>query len=142
MLDSALRWRELYTRVDVVDAVDFAGRPAWKVVMTPPSGRVETTYYHRVNHLLLGSDEIVNGQRGEMRVRTTVMAWRTFGPIRQPSRLDLTSEDRKLLVHIDDVEINPVIPVGRFDLPPEVKARLDGAQVLEAPEAPEAPPAP
>lgn len=139
MLDSDLRWRELYTKVENEGAVEFEGRPAWKIVLTPAAGPVDVEYYDRATHLQLGSDEIMRGQSGELRGRAKVEAWRTFGQIKQPTRVTLTSEGMTIVMSFDDIEINPAIPAGRFELPPEVKALIDGAK---APEALEAPPVP
>lgn len=127
MLDSDLRWRELYEKVEVVGAVDFAGRGAWKVVLTPAAGEPETVYFDRETHLELGSEQLSRGQAGEARTTSRYLAWGTFGPIKQPREGVVTGDGVEIRLRVKDVEINPALPAGFFDLPPEVKALRDGA---------------
>ncbi|MFI5461230.1 MAG: hypothetical protein ACHRXM_37980 [Isosphaerales bacterium] len=65
-----LRWKELYAKVECVGIEDVDGKPAYKIVLKPKSGKPSTEYYDKASHLLVKQTAFTAGPMGEITVET------------------------------------------------------------------------
>jgi outer membrane lipoprotein-sorting protein len=120
MLHADVKWRELYTKAELAGEVEFADRPAWKLLMTTPLGDVETHYYDRETKLALGKEEIAKTQMGELPTRSVYAEYKTYGALKMASRVIESTQGMDIEITIDSVELDPTLPADAFAVPADV----------------------
>jgi zinc protease len=63
-----LLWKDLYSKVECAGVEDVDGKPAFKVVLTPKSGKPVTEYYDKTSHLIVRQTAISATPMGEITV--------------------------------------------------------------------------
>lgn len=116
------RWRQYYTRAETEGEETIDGQPCYRVVMTPVEGNPETVFLskqdgwiikYKMTYLIRGQNVLVNLSMND---------YRSFGGILLPGKLIQKSADIDWIGTMDSVEVNPVIPRNRFNLPADVLA--------------------
>jgi hypothetical protein len=118
-------WRTLYTTVETVAAEPIDGKDAYKVVLTPKSGKPVTKWFDKESNLVVKSAVLSKSPMGEIPVESTVGDYRKEGDILQPHKLVSKVAGQELTITIDKVEYNAAIPKDKFDPPAEVKALMN-----------------
>lgn len=118
-------WRQVYSSAELTGVEDVEGKPAYKVMLTPKSGKPETQYYDKASGLLVRHQSIRKTAFGDIPVDVLLSDYRKDCGVKLPHALLQTVVAQKLETHIDSVECNAEIPAAAFAPPPEVKALLD-----------------
>jgi hypothetical protein len=119
MLDS---WRDIYTAATNVGSEDVAGKPAWKVEMTPKEGKPETLYFDKASGLLVRSTQTLATAMGEIPVESELSDYRTVDGVKTPFTMTQKAMSQVMVMHFEKVTYNADIPADRFALPASVKA--------------------
>ncbi len=119
-----LDWKKFYKSITTAGMEDVDGKPAYKVVLTPLTGKPETEYYDKANNLLVKQTATVATPMGEIAVQTLLSDYRKEGGILIPHQLQQSAAGQKFTITIESVEVNPVIPKERFEPPEDVKALI------------------
>lgn len=119
-----LDWKKSYKSVVNAGVEEVDGKPCYRVVMTPLTGKPETEFYEKESGLLVRQTAIAATPMGEIAVDARVSDYRKEGPLLMPHKLRQTLAGQTIEITIDTVELNPDFPKDRFDPPAEVKALI------------------
>jgi len=122
--DRMAHWREHLKSAECTGTADVAGKPAYRVVITPKVGSVQTSYFDKESGLLVRTEGTVNSAAGEIAVTSEPGDYRKVDGILTAftSRVSLLGQQRVLTV--DTLEQNVDLPADRFAMPAEIKAIL------------------
>lgn len=121
-LNANLEWRKLYTKVATEGVETINGEECYKVVMTPPEGNPEVTYFQKKSGLAVRMTTVGVTQMGDIPIDMLVSEYKNLGGILAPAKVTQKTGAQELTITMESVEANPSIPAERFDLPAEVKA--------------------
>lgn len=119
ILDS---WRALYSSATNVGSEDVAGKPAWKVEMTPKGGKPETMYFDKESALLVRSTQTLATAMGDIPVESELSDYRTVDGVKTPFTMTQKAMSQTMVMHFEKVTYNADIPADKFALPASVKA--------------------
>ncbi len=124
VFDRMAHWRDHVKSAECTGAADVAGRPAYRVVITPKVGSVQTFHFDKESGLLVRTEGTVNSAAGEIAVMAEPGDYRKVDGILTPftSRVSLLGQQRVLTV--DTLEQNVDLPADRFAMPAEIRAIL------------------
>ncbi len=127
--DGLAGWKRWYAKAECAGADTAAGKAAWKVLMTPKEGDVETWYFDQETGLPLEQSLTITNQMGSIPVQNYPSDFRDVDGVLIPfrSRQVVMGGLQTMIMSIQSVVHDVEIPPGRFDLPPEVKALRDKA---------------
>jgi len=117
-----LIWKQLYPKAELAGEVEFAGKPAVKVVLTAADGDVQTRYLAKDTLLPLGVQTVARTQMGQVPVEVEVSDWREVGGIKYPHRMQRKEGPQTIEVVIDKIELDPKLDPDAFAVPPEIQA--------------------
>lgn len=120
MLHAELKWRELYSKAELLGEAEFEGAAVWKLQMTTTLGDVETLYYDRETRLLVGKEAISKTQMGEIPTRSRYVEYQTYGGLKMPNKLVESTQGMDIEITMDQVELNPTLPADTFAVPADV----------------------
>jgi zinc protease len=109
-----------YAKADVVEIVDLNGRPAYRMVLSTPSGATETRLYDIESGLLVRTLAKLDSSVGEMMVTSLFTDYEDAPPIRMPMKLRQQLPGLSPESVMTKVEHNVELPDELFALPPEI----------------------
>ena len=119
-------WRTVYKSAEMSGTEEVAGKPAYKVILTPKSGAPETHYFEKESGLMIREQTVRKSAFGEIPVDVSIGDYRKeCGGVMLPHLMIQTFAGQKLEMKIDTVECNATLPSDAFDPPAEVKALLN-----------------
>src|ERR1700722_14446148 len=123
-LHAETRWQEFYKKAELAGPADVAGKPCYKIVLTPNDGGPETRYYDKSSNLLVKVTMPITTAEGTADMDTTLADYRDEGgtPVAHSITEKLPNLD--IVIKIASVKYNPDIPASRYDLPDEIKAAM------------------
>jgi hypothetical protein len=110
-----------YKSIEVVGQEAFEGTAAWKLKFTRPSGNTITEFYAIDTGLLIGQIASQVTPQGEIEARTVMSAYQQFGPIKQPTKINVSAGPQQMSMTTKSITFNDV-PDGAFALPDAIKA--------------------
>lgn len=113
-------WRELYPRVETTGEASIDGEDCYKVVMTPTEGSPETVYLSKKSGLGVKLTVTASTQMGDLPTETIFADYKSFGGILAPTRMINRAAGQEIVITIQSLEIDPVIPANQFDVPKEL----------------------
>jgi hypothetical protein len=126
-MNSTANWRKLYPKV-VTQGIEMVdGEECYKVVMTPAEGQPMVGYYQKKSGLQVKLTSVASTQMGDIPVELIASEYKDFGGILEPAKVTQKTGPQEFSITLDSVEVNPAIPPGRFDLPPDVRKLVDKA---------------
>jgi hypothetical protein len=117
-----LMWKDLYPKAELAGVVEFAGAPAYKVVLTPPEGEPQARYFAKDTLLPAGVQMTVDSQMGKVPVEMTISDWREVNGIKYAHKLARKEGPQTLEIVIEKIEHDPALDPATFALPPEIAA--------------------
>jgi len=88
--------------------------------MTPAEGQPMVGYYQKKSGLQVKLTSTATTQMGEIPVELIASEYKDFGGILEPAKVTQKTGPQEFTITLDSVEVNPAIPPGRFDLPPDI----------------------
>jgi hypothetical protein len=119
-MNSTANWRKLYPKVQNLGIEMVDGEECYKVVMTPAEGQPMVGYYQKKSGLQVKLTSTATTQMGEIPVELIASEYKDFGGILEPAKVTQKTGPQEFTITLDSVEVNPAIPPGRFDLPPDI----------------------
>jgi len=121
-LHGQTHWQELYKKAELAGSEDVAGKPCYKIVLTPKEGAPETRYYDKSSNLLVKITVPITTSEGTANVESTLSDYRDEGGILMPHTIAQKLPNLDILIKFASVRYNADIPDSRYDLPDEIKA--------------------
>jgi hypothetical protein len=128
-MNSTVNWRKLYPKVENQGIESIDGEECFKVVMTPAEGQPVVGYYQKKSGLQVKLTSVASTQMGDIPVELIASEYKDFGGILEPAKVTNKTGPQEFTITLDSVEVNPDIPPGRFDLPPDVRKLVEKAAV-------------
>jgi hypothetical protein len=124
-MDSMLHWREVYGEVKVEGEDVIDGKPCWRLVAMPPkASKPETMWFDKKSGLQVKSLSTLVTAMGELPIESLYQEYQDAGGIKVPRVLRQSMGPQTMITTITEVKVNPDLPEGTFDVPPEIKALL------------------
>jgi zinc protease len=124
-----LDWKELYAKVECVGTEDVEGKPAYKVVLSPKSGKPTTQYYDKTNHLVVKQTSTTNSPMGEISVDVYPSDYRSVDGILIPFTVTQKVLTQQIVMKMKEIKQNVEAPadLGRRPAPADapVKKKAD-----------------
>ena len=122
VFERMVHWKDTSTSAECTGVVDVAGKPAYRLVLTPKTGSAQTFYFDKDSSLLVRTETMTNSAAGQINVVAEPGDYRAVDGILMPfvSRVAALGQQRTLT--IEKIEHNVDLPADRFALPAEVKA--------------------
>lgn len=121
--DAMLHPPELVASIVTVARVEFDGRPAFKATVTYVTGETRDEFFDAENGLLLGTEGVSETPMGKVPMKITLRDYKTFGPIKQPTRVIQSALGFEQHFVIESLELNNVKPEA-LDPPPMIRAMI------------------
>jgi hypothetical protein len=124
-MDVDVNWRDLYTSAETVALEEVNGKPAYKVIVTPKNGPVETRFYDQESGLFVRLKIRPKTQMGEIDMVATASDYREVDGIKIPFQTTVAFAGQEIVTTTDKVEHNVEIPAETFALPDDIKKLLE-----------------
>jgi zinc protease len=118
-------WRSVYKSADLSGVEDVDGKPAYKVILTPKSGRPETQYYDQSSGYMVRHQSVRKTAFGEIPVDVSIGNYRKECGVVLPHSMVQSVAGQKIELQIDSIECNADLPADAFAPPAEVKALIN-----------------
>jgi len=112
-----LLWKELYAKVECVGIEDVEGKPAYKIVLTPKSGKPGTEYYDKTSHLLVKQTSLTAGPMGEISVDTFPSDYKAVDGILIPFTVTQKVLTQQIVLKLTEIKHNVDLPADAFRRP-------------------------
>ena len=121
---------KIWTKAETKGAVNFGGVPCYEIAVTggPGDGAL---YYEIQSGLTRGMMLTVETPMGKMPSTTMMSDYKEFDGVKIATRTDVEAMNMKQILVVDSVDYKSIDP-AIFNLPPEIKALVSGAQTPAA----------
>jgi zinc protease len=119
---------KLYDKIECVGIEDVAGKPAYKVVLTAKTGKVETEFYDKASHLLVKEVSTSKSPMGEFTVESFPSDYKRVDGILFPFTATEKALGQEITVKLTEIKHDVDLPDDTFKRP----ASLDGAAKKKA----------
>ncbi len=117
-----LQWRRIFEKIECAGVEEVDGRPAYRIVATPPGdGRAESLYFDTNSGLLVRWVTFRKTALGEMSAETAFSDYRKVDGLLVPFVQRTTQAGQAFVVRFTNVEYNVDLPEDRFDSPAAAK---------------------
>jgi zinc protease len=120
-----IRWREVYAKAECTAVEDVNGKPAYKVVLTPKSGKPVTMFFDKASHLMVKEITTDEGPMGELTVVAYPEDYKKVDGILLPHKLRAKVLTQELVVTFEEHKHNVDLPADAFKVPADVQALVD-----------------
>jgi hypothetical protein len=124
IFDRMVYWRKVYKQVETVGIEDVAGKPCYKIVVTPQDLTPQTLYFDKETCLLARVSLTTETQAGIISVDTALSDYRRVDGILLPHRNVIKTIGPERVATIEKYEHNVTLPPDRFAPPAEIKALI------------------
>jgi hypothetical protein len=112
-----IRWKDLYEKVECTGTEDVEGKPAYKVVLTPKSGKPKTQFFDKTTHLLVKQATIVNSPMGEIPSETFLSDYKEVDGVKIPFTITQKVLTQQIVMKMTEVKHNVDLPADTFKRP-------------------------
>jgi len=116
-----LNWRKVFSKVECVKEEKLEGKTVYKVECTTLDGDVLNKYYDKATSLAVKAEM----KRDTVETTTLVSGYRKVDGILLPHRIVDKLGSNQTLIHLTKIEHNVSLPASKFNLPAEVKKKLE-----------------
>ena len=124
VFDRLVYWRKVFKQVETTGIEDVAGRPCYKIVVSPPDLPPQTLYVDKETSLLVKFSTTAESQAGIIPVESTFSDYESVDGILLAHKTVIKSIGPERIATIEKYEQNISLPADRFALPAEIKALI------------------
>jgi len=118
-------WRTVYASAELAGVENVDGKPAYKVTLTPKTGKPATQYYDQATGLMVRHQSVRKTAFGDIPVDVSISGYRQDCGVKLPHSSVETVAGQKIELQIDTVVCNSDLPADAFQPPAEVKALIN-----------------
>jgi hypothetical protein len=112
-----IRWKDLYSKVVCAGVEDVEGKPAYKVILTPKSGKPTTEYYDKASHLLVKQLTTEATPMGEVSGESYPSDYKKVDGVLIPFTVTQKVLTQQLVIKLDDIKHIDDVPADTFKRP-------------------------
>lgn len=117
VFNEELKWRELYPKRELAGKEKIGGREAYKVVMTPASGKPVTRYFDAETFLMAAQATKRATAQGVVDVRVEYSDYREVDGVKTPFTIKETTPGEEVVIHLTELRNNVAIDGALFAKP-------------------------
>ncbi len=124
-IDAYVQWRETYgdVKVDGEDTID--GKDCWRLLAKPPkASKPETLWFDKQTGLVVKTTTTIFTAGSEVTAQSLPSDYRDVNGMKFPFKLRQIVGPQTIEMTFDQVKLNPDLPPGQFEPPPDVQALL------------------
>ncbi len=121
VFNAALKWREIFPKVELAGEETIDGRTALAVRFVPASGKAITRYFDAASFLMLRETGTRETPQGPIDVRADFSDYRDVNGIKAPFQIRQSMPFGQIVVNITELKNNVEIEDARFTKPAEAK---------------------
>jgi zinc protease len=119
-----VRWKEVYQKVECTGIEDVDGKPAYKVVVTPKTGKPITQFFDKTSHLEVKRVMTQKSPLGEIEGETYLGDYKKVDGVLMPFSVTQKVAGQEMHMKLTEVKQNLDLPADTFKRP----ASLDQAE--------------
>ena len=112
-----LDWKDLYAKTECVGIEDVEGKPAYKIVLTPKSGKPTTQYYDKTSHLLIKQTSTTATPMGDLVVDVYPSDYKITDGILIPMTATQKILTQQMVMKMKEIKHNVDPPADLFKRP-------------------------
>ena len=124
IFDRMAYWRKAYKQVETAGIEDVAGKPCYKIVVTPPDLTPQTLYIDKETNLPVKLSLTTESQAGTIPVETMLSDYRPVDGVLLAHKSVIKTIGPERVATIEKYEHNVNLPADRFAPPAEIKALI------------------
>ena len=109
-----------YSKMEVLEQVDFNGEKAYKVKMVRKSGKEATHYFSTTTNLLIGSDITSESPMGSQTQQFKFSKYEAVEGVKFPMRTEMMVGPTAVIISVKSTTLNDV-PASAFEVPAAIK---------------------
>jgi len=125
---AAAHYGDWYPVRETMELTEFNNEPAYLVVATTDWGKEDRIFFSVESGLAIGSTTTQLTAVGEMQVTTEILEYAEFSGIQMPSIVSQTTGAMKILMTLENMEVNPVIDPELWVPPAEIVELMEEFQ--------------
>ena len=126
--DSEIHWKSRYEKAECVAVEDVAGKPAFKIVLTPKSGKPVTQYYDKATKLIVKSVMKTIGPSGELTIESFPSDFKKVDGVLMPMVAKQQILTQEVVIAMTEIKHNVELPADAFKIPAAIQELLDKAK--------------
>jgi len=112
-----LLWKDLYAKVECVGTEDVEGKAAYKIVLTPKSGKPTTQFFDKTSHLLVKQVATATTPMGDIQVEVYPSDYKAVDGVQIPFTVTQKVLTQQIVVKLTDIKHNVDLPADTFKRP-------------------------
>lgn len=118
-------WRELYADAECTGIETVGDRPAYKLRMTPVSGKEQAMYFDTESKLLVKHEFVLENPMGSIPMTSYVSDYREVDGVLMPFTIRAVVMGQERVLVTKSIEHNVDLPADRFELPRAIQTLLE-----------------
>jgi hypothetical protein len=124
VFDRLVYWRKVFKQIETTGIEDVAGKPCYRVVVTPPDLAPQTMYFDMESHMMIKVQMTLENQAGMIPTEVSVGNYRSVDGILVACKMVTRVMGQERITTINSVEQNVTLPVDIFALPADIKGLI------------------
>ncbi len=124
IFNDEVRWKEVYDKAECTGVEDVDGKPAYKLVLTPKSGKPATKFYDKASHLMVKELKTSKSPMGEIAVEVIPSDYKKVDGVLIPFTATQKVLGQAIELKMTEIKHNVDLPADAFKRP----ASLDGGE--------------
>jgi zinc protease len=116
-LHKELLWKDLYSKVECVGIEDVDGKPAYKIVLTPKSGKPVTEFYDKTTHLIVKETSTSATPDGEVTVDSLPTDFKVVDGVLIPFTITQKVLNQEIVLKLSEIKHNVDLAADAFQRP-------------------------
>lgn len=112
-----LLWKDLYSKVECVGIEDLDGKPAYKIVLTPKSGKPITEFYDKTTHLIVKQTSTSATPNGEITVDSLPSDFKKVDGVLIPFTVTQKVLTQEIVMKMTEIKHNVELAADAFQRP-------------------------
>lgn len=125
-----LLWKDLYAKVECVGIEHVNGKPAYKIVLTPKSGKPLTEYYDKITHLIVKQTSTTAGPIGEITVDVFPTDFKSVDGVLIAFTITQKVLAQEIVMKFTEIKHNVNLPADVFQRPGKAQEPAKSKQNL------------
>ena len=118
-------WKASYQKVECTGVEDVNGKPAYKVIVTPKTGKPITRFYDKASHLEVKELRTQAGPMGEITVESYPSDYKAVNGVLMPFTVTQKVLGQSVEIKMNEVQQNVDLPADTFKKPASLEPKKD-----------------
>ncbi len=126
LFNGDVHWRKMYKTYKCVGTEEVNGKLCYKLELETQDGSKHEKFFEKATGLLLLWKTTVKTSRMDVPTESYLDQYRKVDGVLVPHEVKLKQLSQEITITVDKIEHNVKLPADRFDLPADLKKKVDG----------------